>query len=68
MTSARITTVGPPRVPAIKRETRMRMDHRFNAFGVVPPGPPDKLGTFDKEGLWSAYWESLWWKPPTAAI
>jgi len=58
---------GLPRVPAIKPETRMRPLRTFNVFGVLPPGPPDKLGTFDKESLWSAYWESLWWKPLTTA-
>jgi hypothetical protein len=43
----------------------MRPPHTFTFYGVVPPGPPDKAGTFDKESLWNAYWESLWWKPLT---
>jgi hypothetical protein len=57
---------GLPRVPVIKPEARMQMPRTFTFnYGVVPPGPPDKAGTFDKESLWNAYWESLWWKPLT---
>jgi len=59
----RAILAGLPRVPAHKPDSRGRMHPSFKEFGVVPPGSPDKLGTFDKESLWGAYWESLWWKP-----